>query len=83
MSFSTPTGTERVAGAILKGAKTFSEGVLISVGRQISGRADTREPSFSTALSSCSQAVTRLQQRKLAREEKKTESTDGVHVNLF
>lgn len=34
VSFSTPTGTERIAGAILKGAKTFCEGVLISVGRQ-------------------------------------------------
>lgn len=34
MSFNTPTCTESFAGAILKGAKTFSEGVLISAGRR-------------------------------------------------
>lgn len=34
VSFNTPTCTESFEGAIFKGAKTYSEGVLISVGRQ-------------------------------------------------
>lgn len=34
MLFNTPTCTESFEGAIFKGAKTYSEGVLISVRRQ-------------------------------------------------
>lgn len=85
MSFSTPTCTERWAGAILKGAKTFSEGVLISVGRQTV--CDQWACRHQRAIIFHGSVLLQLGCDQITAEEisktKKNENTDGPLVNLF